>query len=170
MKDTCHFTGMVASTSADGFLSIPGNIVSPDMLKGMHKVFDLNDDPLTKELFEEVNVWLRKKPIPDFLNKAGYFGSPEWWHAIETGFLPVRFIDGVIKFAGLRKDEFEEEWEELDIISNGKVVTTSLWGNKEMYKAGKRIVLESLEITFPKEHTLLPSFWQAWLRIWVAVK
>jgi hypothetical protein len=82
----------------------------------------------------------------------------------------VRFIDGVIKFAGLRKDEFEEEWEELDIISNGKVVTTSLWGNKEMYKAGKRIVLESLEITFPKEHTLLPSFWQAWLRIWVAVK
>jgi hypothetical protein len=161
---------MMTSTSFDGLLSIPGIILSPDMLKGLHKVFDLNYDPHSKELFESINVWLRKRPIPDFLNKAGYFGSPEWWHAIETGFLPVRVIDGVIQFAGLRKDEFDEEWEELDIFSNGEVITTSLWGNKDMYKVGKRIVLESLEITFPEEHTLLPSLWQAWLRIWVAVK
>ena len=173
MKDTRQFTAHIvtmASTSINGSVSIPGNKVSPDMLKGMHKVYDLNDDPHSKESFESLNVSLRKKPIPDFLNNAGYFGSPEWWHAIETGFLPVRFIDGVIQFVGLRKDEFDEEWEELDIVSNGMVTTTSPWGKKEMYIVGRRIVLESLEIHFPKEHILLPSTWQAWLRIWVAIK
>ena len=169
MNPTPHIVSPVADFPSLKQILIPENLDEyRKAVDGMNKVYDLRNDATAPNMFENLNESLRQKPIPEFLNNVGFFGSSKWWLAIENGTLPTTMLAGKIAFVGIRLDEFQEEYEALEIAVGGQLIDVGPWGGLEVYADASNVILQSLQVDFPETHILLPSIWHAWLEIWVS--
>jgi hypothetical protein len=85
----------------------------------MSVIFDLkNEEP---DWAKEVNTALDKYS-PEYIEEYGRVGSQEWWSNYEGGIISKETILGTAKFIGVKIDDFDEEYDSIEIQCKDKIV------------------------------------------------
>ncbi|GLS27223.1 hypothetical protein [Marinibactrum halimedae] len=91
---------------------------------------------------------------PEYIESNGTVGSHQWWQKYESGTVPHKENSGVVTFVGERVDQFNEQYESVEIDINGTLVEfdrIGYWANEEI-SVGAKVVVETFEICVQQKY------------------
>jgi hypothetical protein len=113
----------------------------------MSLIFDLRKETLSWA--NSINEALSES-WPDYFKEFGEVGSEDWWKNYDDGRIPITKSEGMVSFIGKRTDQFNEEWDTVELSDNGKLIEcdqVDYWKSDEI-TLGKKVYVESFEISF----------------------
>jgi hypothetical protein len=111
----------------------------------MSIIFDLkNQQP---SWAKEINTALAKY-WPEYIDKNGQVGSQKWWSRYEDEKISKETVLGAVKFIGEKIDEFDEEYDSIEIQCSDKILEFDRVGYWEspLLEIGKIVEIESFII------------------------
>ena len=89
-----------------------------------------------------------KADWPEYIESNGLVGSHQWWQNYHAKAVPHEKKAGVVTFIGERVDEFDEQYESVEIDLDGMLVEYDRCGYWEHdgIATGTKLVVEAFEI------------------------
>ncbi|WP_444895969.1 hypothetical protein [Microbulbifer sp. SSSA005] len=91
---------------------------------------------------------------PEYIESNGVVGSRQWWQSYEAGTIPHKKKSSVVTFVGERIDQFNEQYDAVEIDLDGSLIEYDRCGywDSEAVAVGTRLAIETFEICVKQKY------------------